>query len=124
LDLATVIAWIIYRGVRGEEMSRHAFLHQLAEELREVYKEKCEYMVPKHNEEKQSQDERKASKRHQCQVGIVNATKQLKNVKYVSNMYVESARNCRKEILLQEMHAVTLLKISLIVSDVSWYRPI
>jgi hypothetical protein len=32
--------------------------------------------------------------------------------------------NCRKEILLQEVHAVTLLQISLIVSDVSWYRPI
>jgi hypothetical protein len=32
--------------------------------------------------------------------------------------------NSRKEILLQEMHAVTLLKISLIVSDVFRYRPI
>jgi len=49
-------------------------------------------MVPKHKEEEQSQDKRKASKRHQCQVGMCNATKQLKNVKYVSNMYVESAR--------------------------------
>jgi len=80
------------QGVTREEMSRHAFLRQLAEELREVHKEKRESMVPKHNEEEQSQDKRKASKRHQCQVGIVNATKQLKNVKYDSNMYVESAR--------------------------------
>jgi len=32
--------------------------------------------------------------------------------------------NCRKEILLQEMHAVTLLKVSSTVSDVSRYRPI
>ena len=39
-------------------------------------------------------------------------------------MYVESARNSRKEILLKDMHAVTLLKVSFIVSDVSWYRPI
>jgi len=73
-------------------MSRHAFLRQLAEELREVHKEKRESMVPKHNEEEQSQDKRKAIKRHQCQVGMLNATKQLKNVKYVSNMYVESAQ--------------------------------
>jgi len=92
LDLAAINAWI-YRGVTGEEMSRHAFLSQLVEELREVYKEKHESMVPKHNEEQQSQDKRKASKRHQCQVGIVNAAKQLK---YVSNMYVESARKLQK----------------------------
>ena len=32
--------------------------------------------------------------------------------------------NFRKEILLQEIYAVTLLKISFIVSDVSWYSPI
>jgi hypothetical protein len=51
LDLAAINAWIIYRGVTGEKMSRHAFLHQLAEKLREVYKEKRESMVPKHNEE-------------------------------------------------------------------------
>jgi hypothetical protein len=38
-------------GATGEEMSRHAFLHQLAEELREIYKEKRESMVPKHKEE-------------------------------------------------------------------------
>ena len=43
-------------------MSRQAFLRQLAEELREVYKEKGESMVPKYNEEEQSQDKRKASK--------------------------------------------------------------
>ena len=43
-------------------MSRQAFLRQLAEELREVYKEKRESMVPKYNEEEQSQDKRKASK--------------------------------------------------------------
>jgi hypothetical protein len=36
LDLAAINAWIIYRGVTGEVMSRHAFFHQLAEELREV----------------------------------------------------------------------------------------
>ena len=41
LDLAAINAWIIYSGVTGEEMSRHAFLRQLAEELREEYKEKC-----------------------------------------------------------------------------------
>jgi hypothetical protein len=57
---------------------------QLAEELREVYKEKRESTVPKHNDEEQSWDKRKVSKRHQCQVGMC---------------------------LLQEMHAVTLLKI-------------
>ena len=51
LDLAAINAWIIYRGVTGEETSRHAFLRQLAEELREVYKEKHESMVPNHNEE-------------------------------------------------------------------------
>jgi hypothetical protein len=32
LDFAAINAWIIYRGVTGEEMSRHAFLHQLSEE--------------------------------------------------------------------------------------------
>ena len=75
LDLAAINAWIIYRGVTGEEMSRHAFLRQLAEELREVYKEKRESMVPKHNEEEQSQDKRKASKRHHCQVGMCKSNK-------------------------------------------------
>ena len=30
LDLAAINAWIIYRGVTGEEMSRHAFLRQIA----------------------------------------------------------------------------------------------
>ena len=62
LDLAAINAWIIYRGVTGEEMSRHAFLRQIAEELREVYKEKRESMVSKQNKEEQSQDKRKASK--------------------------------------------------------------
>jgi hypothetical protein len=62
-------------GVTGEEMSRHAFLHQLAGELREIYKEKRESMVPKHNEEEQSQDKRKTSKRHQCQVGMCKRNK-------------------------------------------------
>ena len=36
--LAAINAWIIYRGVTGEEMSRHAFLRQLAEELRRYTK--------------------------------------------------------------------------------------
>ena len=36
LDRAAINAWIIYRGVTGEKTSRHAFLRQLAEELREV----------------------------------------------------------------------------------------
>jgi hypothetical protein len=75
LDLAAINAWIIYRGVTGEEMSRHACLHQLAEELREVHIEKRESVVPKHNEEEQSQDKRKASKRHQCQVGMCKHNK-------------------------------------------------
>jgi len=75
LDLAAINAWIIYRGVTGEEMSRHAFLRQLAEELREVYKEKRESMFPKHNEEEKSQDKRKASKSHQCQVGMCERSK-------------------------------------------------
>ena len=66
LDLAAINAWIIYTGINEQA----CFLHQLAEELREVYKERREYMVPKHNEEEQSQDERKASKSHQCQVGM------------------------------------------------------
>jgi len=36
LDLAAINAWIIYSGVTVEEMSRHAFLRQLPEKLREV----------------------------------------------------------------------------------------
>jgi hypothetical protein len=95
LDLASINAWIIYRDVTGEELIRHAFLHQLTEELRKVYKEKRESMVPKHNEEEQSQDKRKACKRHQCQVGMCKrnkSTNQQKDLKYISNMYVESAR--------------------------------
>jgi hypothetical protein len=39
-------AWIIYTGVTGGKTSRHAFLSQLAEELREVHKQKRESMVP------------------------------------------------------------------------------
>jgi hypothetical protein len=92
LDLVAINAWIIYRGVTGEKTSRHAFLHQLAEELGEVYKEKHESMLPKHNEEEQLQDKRKASKRHQCQVGMCQRNKTTEKVKYVSNMYVENAR--------------------------------
>jgi hypothetical protein len=76
-------------------MRRHAFLHQLAEELREVYKEKCESMVPKHNEEEQSQDKRKASKRYQCQVGMCKRNKTTENC-YISNMYVGNARKLWK----------------------------
>jgi hypothetical protein len=121
LDLAAINAWIIYRGVTGEGMSRHTFLRQLAEELREVNKEKRESIVPKHNEEEQSQDKRKASKRHHCQVGMCKRNKTTKKCEICMWKVYE---NCRKEILLQEMHAVTLLKISFIVSDVSWYRPI
>jgi hypothetical protein len=75
LDLAVINAWIIYRGVTGEEMSRHVFLHQLAEELREVYKEKRESMAPKHNKEEQLQDKRKTNKSHQCQVGMCKRNK-------------------------------------------------
>jgi len=63
------------QGVTGEQISRHAFHRQLVEELREVYKEKRESMVPKHNEEEQSQDKRKANKRHQCQVGMCKGKK-------------------------------------------------
>jgi len=69
MDLAAINAWIIYRGVTGEEINRHAFLRKLAKELREVYREKRESMFTKHNEEEQSQDKRKSSKRHLCQVG-------------------------------------------------------
>jgi hypothetical protein len=53
LDLAVINAWIIYRGVTRVKTSRHAFLCQLAEELREVHKQKHEPMAPKHNEEEQ-----------------------------------------------------------------------
>jgi len=124
LDLAAINAWIIYRGVTGEEMSRHAFLRQLAEELREVYKEKRESVVPKHNEEEQSQDKRKANKRHQCQLGMCKRNKTTEKCeicfKYVCG---KCKKTVEKKILLQEMHALTLLKISFIVSDVSWYRP-
>ena len=49
-------------------------------------------MVPNHNEEEQSQDKRKANKRHQCQIGMCKRNKTTKNVKYVSNTYVEIAR--------------------------------
>jgi hypothetical protein len=75
LDLAAINAWIIYRDVTGKEMSRHAFLHQLAEELRKIYNEIRESMVLKHKEEEQSQDKRKAWKGHQCQVGICKRNK-------------------------------------------------
>jgi hypothetical protein len=60
LDFAAINAWIIYMGVTGEKMSRHAFLRQLAEESRDVYKEKRESMVPKHYEEEQSQEKMKS----------------------------------------------------------------
>jgi hypothetical protein len=62
LDLTAINAWIIYRGVTGEKTSRQDFLRQLGEELREVYKEKRESMVPKHNEEEQSQDKKSKQK--------------------------------------------------------------
>jgi hypothetical protein len=78
-------------------------------------------MVPKHSEEKQSQDKRKASKRHHCQVGICKCNKTTEKCEICMWKVHE---NYRKEILLQEMQAVTLLKISFIVSDVSWCRPI
>jgi hypothetical protein len=103
LDLAAINAWIIYKGVTGEEMSKHAFLHQLAEELREVYKEKRESMVPKHNEEKQSQDNRKVSKRHACQVGISKCNKTTEECeicfKYVCGKCTKAVENkfyCKK----------------------------
>ena len=50
------------QGVTGENTSRHAFLSQLAEKLREVYKEKHESMVPNHSEEEQSQEKDKETK--------------------------------------------------------------
>jgi len=81
LNLAAINAWLIYRGVTGEEMSRHAFLRQIAEEIREVYEEKRESMVSKHNEEEQSQDKRKANKRHQCQVGMCERNKTTEKCK-------------------------------------------
>jgi hypothetical protein len=78
------------KGVTGEKMSRHTFLHQLAEELREVYKDKRESVVPKHNEEGQSQDKRKASKRYQGQVGMRKGNKTIEKCeicfKYVCGM--------------------------------------
>jgi molybdenum-dependent DNA-binding transcriptional regulator ModE len=75
LDLAAINAWIICKSVTGGKTSGRAFLHQLAEELREVYKEKSEHVVVKHNEEEQSQEKRKASKMHQCQVGMCKHNK-------------------------------------------------
>jgi hypothetical protein len=63
LDLAAINAWIIYRGVTGKQMSRHAFLHQLTEELREVYKEKRESIVLKQRRRAVA-GQKKASKRH------------------------------------------------------------
>jgi hypothetical protein len=124
LNLAAINAWIIYRGVTGEKTSRHAFLRQLAEKLREVYKQKRESVVSKHNQEEQSQDKRKASKRHQCQVGICKCNKRTEKCEMFQRCMWKVRENCRKESLLQEMHAVTRLKITSIVSDVSWYRPI
>jgi hypothetical protein len=86
-------------------MSRHAFLHQLPQELREVYKDKLESIVLKHNEDEQSQDQRKASKRRQCQVGMCKSnTKTEKCVicfKYVCGICTKTveknytARNAR-----------------------------
>jgi endonuclease IV len=63
LDLAAINAWIIYRGVTGKKTSRHAFLSQLAKELRDVHKQKRESMVPKHNQEVagQTKSKQKAS---------------------------------------------------------------
>jgi hypothetical protein len=74
LDIAAINAWIIYRNGTEEGLSMHVLLHQLAEKLWEVYKEKRESMVSKHKEE-QSQDKRKACKRHQCQVGMCKRNK-------------------------------------------------
>jgi len=106
LDLAAIVAGIIYRGVTGEEMSRHAFLRQLAEELREVYREKRESVVPKHNEEEQSPDKRKASKKHQCQVGMSKRNKTTEiceiSFKYVCGKCtktVEKKFYCKKWML-------------------------
>jgi len=76
-------------------MSRHVFLRQLAEELRDVYKEKCESMVPKHNEEEQSQDKRKASKRYHCQVGMCKRNKTTKKCE-ICFKYIRG--NCTKTV--------------------------
>jgi hypothetical protein len=63
------------QGCNRGETSRHGFLSQFAEELREVYKQKRESMVPKHNQEEQLQDKSKASKTLQCQVGMCKRNK-------------------------------------------------
>jgi hypothetical protein len=102
LDLVAINIWIIYRGVTGVKTSRYAFLRQLAEELREVYKQKREFMVPKHNEEEQSQDKRKSSKRHQFQVGMCKRNKTEKCemcFKYVCGKCVKTVEKkfyCKK----------------------------
>jgi hypothetical protein len=75
LDIATTNVLITYRGVTGKNTSRRAFLRQLTEELRGVYKEERESMVPKNNEQEESQEKRKASKMHQCQVGMCKRNK-------------------------------------------------
>jgi hypothetical protein len=66
LSMFSIIYWILRRSLHvsftGEKTSRHAFLRQLAEELREVYKKKRKSMVPKHNEEEQSQNKEKPVK--------------------------------------------------------------
>jgi hypothetical protein len=64
-----------FHGCNRGKTSMHGFLRQLAEELREVYKQKRESIVLKHNEEEQSQNKREASKRHQCQVGVCKRNK-------------------------------------------------
>ena len=97
------------QGCNRGKTSSHAFLRQLAEELREVYKQKRESMVPKHNEEEQLQDKRKARKRHQCQVGMC---KRNKTTEKCEKYFKYICGNCTKtveKILIREMHAVTLL---------------
>jgi hypothetical protein len=81
-------------------------------------------MVPKHNEKEQSQDKRKASKRHLCQVGLCKGNKTTEKCEMFQICMWKVHKKCRTETLLQDMHAVTLLKISFNVSDVSCYRPI
>ena len=121
LDLAAINAWIIYRGVTGK--NKQACLSPLAcwGITGGIERETWIY-GSKHNEEEQLQDKRKASKRHQCQVGMCKRNKTTEKCEICFKFVMWKVhKNCRKEILLEEMRTGTLLKISFIVSDVSWY---
>jgi hypothetical protein len=73
LDLAGINAYIIYRELTRKNISRHSFLFQLAEELRELHlNKKTSLELPQKNS---NTSNKPSKKRHQCQIGICNNNK-------------------------------------------------